>query len=397
MRTFTQNWQVGHLRMVVNNVRRRRAWFADGATPRQLANLALAGTECVRRAERMRAWPVVVKLDISPLCNLRCTYCVHALPGEGSHPALAEQRFRGHQRIKVAQVDRIMGEVAGRSMAPALYYLGDPLMHPDLDAICAITAGHGLRCHISSNFSFALSDQRLVNLVSSGLTHLTVCVDGIRQESYERTRVGGRINRVFDNLQRTLAVRRELGAERRLMIEVQYIRYQHNEDQVAETARWCAERGVDMFTDYWGNLHNYTDETPGSYRVLGPKAQRALPQCLWPHFAMQIKYDGDVIPCCYFRHSEQYRPGGDARVIGNALESGVFAFWNSLGYQALRRLVSNPTRSATEPALRETFCDGCPTVFETEIPSYTAHAHRGEDLYVRDAHGEVRRRPVVDG
>ncbi len=388
-RRYTQDWQTGELRKIVNNVNRRRSWFT-GASPRQFGNLALAGLQYAMKAERMLAWPALIKLDISPLCNLRCTYCVHATPGEGSHPALSEQEFRKSQMISVDAVDAIMSQVAGRSIAAALYYLGDPLMHPDLDQICGITAGHGLRCHISTNYSFKLSDARIASLVRSGLTHLTVCVDGLRQDSYGKTRVGGQIERVLDNLERTLRARDESGVNN-LHVEVQYIHFQHNTDQLAEAAAWCATRGVDQFTDYWGNLHNYTDETPGNYRVRAPKPSRPLPQCLWPHFAMQLKYDGSAIPCCYYRHADQYRRGADDRSVGNVLETSVWDVWNSTDYRALRRLVSDPSRALTEPALGATFCEGCPTVYETDLEPLTADRHRWEDLYDHDARG-VRRR-----
>jgi MoaA/NifB/PqqE/SkfB family radical SAM enzyme len=392
MRQFTQDWQVGHLRMMLNNVRRRRAWFMEGASPAQMANLALAGAHFACKAEYMRAWPVVAKVDISPLCNLRCTYCVHAVPGEGSDPALQQQVFRRSQQMQTGEFEGIARQIAGKTMAVSLYYLGDPLMHPQLDEICGIASSARLNCHVSTNFSFDLTDERLTSLLTSGLTHLTVCVDGLRQESYERTRVGGRIERVLDNLDRTLRIRSELGT-RYPRIEVQFIRFQHNLDQLADAEHWCRERGVDQFTDYWGNLHNYTDEAPGRYRVFGPKANRALPQCSWPHFALQVRYDGDVIPCCYFRHAEQYRPAGDRRVIGNVLETSVWEVWNSAEYRALRRLVSNPARSSSEPSLGETFCDGCPTVFDTDIASksYTADKHAWEELYVRDDRNVVTR------
>lgn len=261
---------------MLNNVRRRRAWFLDGAGGRQIANLALAGAQFAMKAEVMRAWPVLVKVDISPLCNLRCTYCVHARPGEGSDPALSQQLFRRRQQMTAAQFERIAEQIAGRTMAVALYYLGDPLLHPELDAICGIASDARLDSHVSTNFSFDLTDERLTNLLTSGLTHLTVCVDGFRQESYERTRVGGRLDWVLGNLERTLQIRRDLGL-RRPKIEVQFIRFQHNTDQLSSVARWCRQRGVDVFTDYWGHLHNYTDELPGRYRVFGPKPIRIVP------------------------------------------------------------------------------------------------------------------------
>src|SRR5919204_1879136 len=100
MRRFTQNWQTGPLRLMFNNLRRRREWLVtENATPRQLANLLLAGIQFSLKHERLRAWPVMVKIDISPLCNLRCTYCVHARPGEGSDDALSRQSFRSSQKM----------------------------------------------------------------------------------------------------------------------------------------------------------------------------------------------------------------------------------------------------------------------------------------------------------
>src|SRR4051812_1228198 len=147
MRVFTQDWQTGHVPMMLNNVRRRRTWFLDGVSPGQLANLGVAGAQFAAPAERMRAWPVLVKVDISPLGNLRCTYCVHATPGENSDPALGRQVFRRSQQMTAAQFGRIADQIAGRTMAVALYYLGDPLMHPELNAICAIAADRGLNSH----------------------------------------------------------------------------------------------------------------------------------------------------------------------------------------------------------------------------------------------------------
>jgi MoaA/NifB/PqqE/SkfB family radical SAM enzyme len=394
MRRFTQEWKAGAVVTALNNFRRRREWFVDGISARQASNLLLAGTHFALRREVVRSWPVLVKVDISPLCNLRCTYCVHASPGQDD--ALLSQVFRGHQMMSVERFERIAREIGGRSAAVALYYVGDPLMHPDLSAICAVAARFRLNSHVSTNFSFGLSDDQLSALVASGLSHLTVCVDGMTQEHYDRTRVGGRIDRVLDNLDRLLAIRRELG--RRLpKVEVQYIKYQHNLDEIEDAARWAGERGVDQFTDYWGNLYNYADIAPERYDVLGPKRPSGLPLCAWPHFAMQIKWDGDVLPCCYHRVAEQYRPDGDSRPIGNVFTTSVAEVWNSPAYRNLRRLVADPRRSTTEPELGGTFCEGCPAVFDT---TSTAEERTGERwpweaLYERDQRRRVQRRPVV--
>ena len=125
----------------------------------------------------------------------------------------------------------------------------------------------------------------------------------MQQDRYERTRVGGNIELVLGNLERVLRVRKALGLWKP-SIEVQFIKYQHNIDEVDAAAEWCRSRGVDQFTEYWGNLHNYADLDPSRYRTDDALEGQLFPRCAWPWFAMQVKYDGDVIPCCYHRVSE---------------------------------------------------------------------------------------------
>lgn len=385
--------RVGYLSNALNAVRhvgRRRGWFLENLTPRKLWNLLLAALDFVLGREVARAWPVVLKVDISPVCNLRCTICVHARPGDGANALLAGQRFSPQQRITVDDFRRIAQEVAGRSMAVSLYYLGDPLTHPHLDEICAVAAEARLNVHVSSNFSFNLSDERIRSMVCSGLTHLTVCVDGLTQETYGRTRVGGRIDVVLDNLARMLACRNALGRVYP-RVEVQFIKFQHNVHELSAAEALCHALGVDQFTAMWGGLHNYTDVAVGRYAVGEPREKRRLPRCLLPHFSMLVKFDGDVIPCCTHRIAAQYHPGADARVVGNVLRSSVREVWNSPAYRALRRFAADPGRVRGEPALARTFCHACPSLFETDIASrrLTADAHRWETLYQIDGRGRV--------
>jgi MoaA/NifB/PqqE/SkfB family radical SAM enzyme len=385
-------YKAGLLRARVVDARRRFGWLVTGLTPRKLANAALAATDFAAKREVMRAWPLVVKIDISPLCNLHCTVCVHARPSESSSEELKGQTFRPDARMSVAQFRQIIEEIAGKTMAVSLYYVGDPLMHPNLDEMCGIARDAGLNSHISTNFSFRLSDERIASIVTSGLTHLTVCVDGLSQETYGRTRVGGRVALVLDNLERAVRCRARLG-RRYPRVEVQYLKYQHNVDELPEAYRRFAALGVDQLTEMWGDLHNYTDLSPGQFEVLGPKADRAVPLCLWPYFYLQIKYDGDVVPCVNYRMGPQYSTVGERRVLGNVFATSVWDVWNSPSYRALRRFVSRPARVREEPGLSATFCDGCPQIFETHVDRRLrrGYEHRWEELYQIDRRRRVTR------
>jgi MoaA/NifB/PqqE/SkfB family radical SAM enzyme len=393
MRRINQDWNGNQILAAMRNAWRRVDWFTRGVSRQQIANGAMAAASFGLKRARLRSWPVMVKIDISPVCNLHCTYCVHATPAVDKTGILAEQSFRGGQRMPSAQFETIVNQIAGHSAAVALYYIGDPLMHPQLTQFCSTAAEAGLNCHISTNFSFRLSDDRLASIVQSGLSHLTVCVDSMRQDRYELTRVGGSIDLVLGNLERTLRVRKALGS-RKPSIEVQFIKYQHNLDEVDRAAEWCRDRAVDQFTEYWGNLHNYADLHPSSYQTGDALEAQLFPRCAWPWFAMQVKYDGDVIPCCYHRVSEQYRQGGDARTVGNVIAEGLFNVWNSPSYHRIRRLTANPALAQRREPVSDSFCYGCPVVFNIAGASrvITADTARWEDVYFRSSSGEVGRR-----
>ncbi len=376
----------------VKSAWRRKGWFIGNITPAKLINMTVAMVEYALKRERMTSWPVALNIDISPLCNLHCTACVHGYPN--GNPLLEKQEFHGGQRMTVEQYRRIIDEIKGKSTAVSLYYLGDPMVHPNVDEMCTIASAAGLNVHTSTNFSFSLSDARIRRLVTSGLTHLTVCVDGLTQQTYALTRVGGRIDRVLSNLRRTCEYRKSL-RQRYPQIEVQYIKYQHNLAELEEARRIFTELGVDHVTEFWGALHNYTDHDPGNFTVFGPKAKALLPQCFWTHLSMVIKYDGDVIPCCCYRHGQQYTSIDDPRVLGNVFETSVRDVWNSRAYQRARRLVANPELIKSEASLEESFCYACKQIFETDIEAkrdFRGGTHSIEELYTIGEDGRPIRR-----
>ncbi len=379
-------------RQLIQTTWRRRRWILPKLAGRKLANLAAAARDFALKREVVSALPAVVKIDISPICNLACTVCVHANPN-GSD-LLEKQVFAPGHKMTVEQFTRIIDQIKHKTTAVSLYTWGDPMTHPDLDEMCGIAAAAGLQVHISTNFSFGLKDERIRSIVTSGLSHLTVCVDGLSQEKYEKTRVGGRIDRVLSNLERVCKVKRELGS-RFPLTEVQFIKFQHNVDELEEARRLVEEMGVDEFAHFWGALHNYADREPDNYTVHGPLPNQRLPRCYWPHFSMVIKYNGDVIPCCEHRMAAQHAPGADARVFGNVFETSVEEVWNSKPYQDSRRLVSNPERVRSEPELANNFCDGCFVIFDTDIRKTArwGNQHAFEEVFTPGPRGKPVRRP----
>ncbi len=390
-----------NVRQIFDALRRRSDWFIDNLTWRKLLNIGTSIAQYAGSSEKLLAWPPVVKIDITPLCNLRCTWCVHSRPN--GNPRLEKQDFHRDQLMSLDQYRRIIEEIRGKASAVSLFYLGDPLQHPDLDAICRITADARLAVQVSTNFSQHHDDDRIRRLVQSGLTDLRVCVDGINQQTYERTRVGGRIDLVLSNLERVCRFRRELG-QTYPYLEVQYLKYQHNLDELEVATRRLEDLGVDrVFSDDWGSLHNQTDLDPGMYSVFGPRKRKFFPQCVYPFFSTVIKYDGDVIPCCTFREGMQYTKVDDRRVLGNVFRTSFKDVWNAPAYRDVRRFCANPQLIESDPSLRETFCYGCPRLFETDRSKNRRPGtkYRFEEIYKLDERGRPVRisspEPVPEG
>jgi MoaA/NifB/PqqE/SkfB family radical SAM enzyme len=394
---YTWMDSIQYMRNFVKGSKRRQGWFLENLTIRKAVNMAVTGVQFALKSERLSTVPVAVKIDISPMCNLSCTVCVHADPN--GNPGLEKQHFDPKHRMSVAQYRRIIDRIKGRASAVSLYYLGDPLVHPDMDEMSRIAREAGLNVHISTNFSFALTDARIKRIVHSGLTHMSVCVDGLSQEKYEMTRVGGRIDRVLHNLERVCHFRNEAGMTYP-RVEVQYIKFQHNVDELEPARERLTKIGIDQFTDFWGGLGNYTDGDPDLFDVHAPLEPKAMPRCYWPYSSIVVKYNGDVIPCCSFRLGMQYTKEDDARVFGNVFKTSLTKIWNNRHYREARRLASNPLAVDDDPSLTKHFCYACPALFSTTIDRNIrlANKHRHEDLYDMGPDGRpIRKDGTVTG
>lgn len=372
---------------------RRSSWVVDNLTPRKTWNVLLCLAQYSLKRQSASGWPLAVKVDISPLCNLRCTVCVHARSGT-EETEIEDQSFNRSQMMSLEDFRRIVDELKGKTSAISMYYLGDPLMHPQLDRMCRAAAEAGINTHVSTNLSFKLSDERLKGLVESGLTHLTVCVDGLSQELYARTRIGGRIELVFANLKRILEIRRQLG-QKYPRVEVQYIKFQHNLAEIEPARRIFREIGVDYVTEFFGSLARaWHSSPPAEGKGIVAKPNKRSPRCFWPHFSMQIKYNGDVIPCCTYRQTAQYG-NGDARIIGNVFATSVQEVWKSEAYAKLRLLVNKPASVGNKEGSKSNFCYGCDAIYDVDPPVERPRGdkHAWEDYFSEDRTGKVLPKP----
>jgi MoaA/NifB/PqqE/SkfB family radical SAM enzyme len=355
-------------RLAFHTDRRQRtrnfvAWQRHLATVRRLRrhhdrrhlrsrqNYDLLQRELREQRAVLASHPTTLCLDPAALCNLRCPFC----PTGGG--------YGGFERtiLTPERFSRIVGHLdADLIQRVELYNWGEPLLNPHLTDFIAYFSERSAETEVSTNFSQRDYEETfLAGLIRSGLTTLIVSVDGATQETYERYRVRGNLERVLGNMRRLAQLKVELGSDTPLVL-FKMLLQRHNQDEVEEARRIAADCGAQFLLNerFW-----CPDDVASEWRARDPRSDAApvlgytaVPQEVISTYCRQlwesaiVTATGDVHPCCL-----TYEPH---HAIGNLETQELAAVRNGVQAVYLRRLVTDP---ATPPPGFDNHCEHCPS------------------------------------
>jgi MoaA/NifB/PqqE/SkfB family radical SAM enzyme len=115
--------------------------------------------------------PLLVHIIPTRRCNLACTYCNEF--DDFSKPVPAEEMFQ--------RIDRL-GEM-GTSIVTISG--GEPLLHPDLDAIITRIRKHGMMAGLITNGYLLVAD-RIERLNRAGLEYLQISIDNVQPDDVSK-------------------------------------------------------------------------------------------------------------------------------------------------------------------------------------------------------------------
>ena len=268
-------------------------------------------------------FPIHLDLETTSRCNLRCTFC-DKLP------------LLGPERLGDMDFDlftRILDEAGQNGLASLkLSYRGEPLLHPRLaDLVAYAKAQKVLDVYFNTN-GMLLTQARARALIEAGLDRISVSVEGIDPEAFERERVGARFDTIVRRLDELLALRERLGVAHP-RVRVQTVRLP----------------GLDLeaYARFWSN---HADETAAvDYKAVEDRrlslidAGFACPQ-LWQR--MTVEWDGTVLAC----NNDDFRRLSP----GNAATRSIRDCW--LDQTVVRARELHRLGRSHEVAA----CDGCP-------------------------------------
>ena len=258
-------------------------------TVRKAANTFAALLEMSLKRPVLFSHPFFLRVEVSPSCNLRCPGCIFS-NGNGSGDK------HDHRKEKMMSFDLFKKSVDAflpYLIKANLYDEGEPLLNSDIFRMINYLHINDVGTCISSNFSLKLTDRYLEELLSCGLDHLIVAVDGATQDVYAKYRVGGDLSLVLDNLERLTLLKKKTGSP--LQIEIQFLEFSHNKNDRAAVRALATKFGADRFTV----MEDCSTEGWEGLRFKGPEEERRKRGCYQLWIAATIDSAGEIGCCDY--------------------------------------------------------------------------------------------------
>jgi wyosine [tRNA(Phe)-imidazoG37] synthetase (radical SAM superfamily) len=290
------------------------------------AELLAALPDFPRRVQDPSRFPVMLKIDPSEACNLRCNMCHFHAEGFALGDGEAQDYYRDHadQRnlkgtLSEGQFETILGRLAGFALPSIdLYGNGEPFVNRSFVSFLARLAGLGKTISVSSNGNL-LTDDAIDAVLDSGVAFLSFSLDALCRETYRRIRIGGDIERVERNIHRLLERRSERRS--RLKVAVNLTLQDLNAGEAdGFVEKWLAA------VDQVDVVHYYAAKR---YPLAKNWTPRARTLCHQSYVNLATTVRGELWVCIGGHHFES--------TLGNIFEKDLAAILSDGGYRDFQR------------------------------------------------------------
>jgi uncharacterized Fe-S cluster-containing radical SAM superfamily protein len=255
-------------------------------------------------------FPSRFAVEVCSECNLACAMC--------HHPSM--RRVKGRMPFDLWQ--KCADEVAARSPRTECWFsfIGEPLLEPELLLdMLAYGRSAGLRSLNVNTNGMLLTADLADRLLASGIQTIVVGIDGFTAPTYERIRIGGVRQQLYEQVEYLVAARRSRLAGPDVM--VQFIEMDENEHEVqAFRDHWLALGATVKVRNKlsWGGKFDTPLCVPPESRI----------PCPWACTMMHVFWDGRVPRCPGDTEGEEG--------AGNAWDHSLTDLWARLGtYRSL--------------------------------------------------------------
>lgn len=249
--------------------------------------------------------PEIVQIESTNICNAKCVFC----PRDDMH--------RKQGVMDMALFRKIVDECAALGIEHVrMHNYGEPFVDRSLVEKVRYAKQAGIpQVGMISNGSL-ITEAAARGMIEAGLDAINISVDASGREVFERTRLGLKYDKVIGNIERLVAIRRELNRTRPKLI-LSFVRQNDSTDEQAFIEHWRQIADKIHVTD----LHNWAG-------TLNQQSEVNYP-CYRPWLTFTALWDGRVSLCC---------ADFDGRtILGDLRTSSIREIWNSDAYRSVRR------------------------------------------------------------
>jgi radical SAM protein with 4Fe4S-binding SPASM domain len=288
--------------------------------------------------------PMSITIEPTTACNLGCPEC----------PSGLKQFTRAEGNLKPDFYKKIIDEVQYHAFYLNFYFQGEPYINPNFLKMVQYANAKKIYTATSTNAHF-LTPQKAEETVKSGLSRLTISIDGTTQETYESYRKGGSLAKVLEGAKNIVAAKKALKSKTPYVI-FQFLVVKPNEHQLEDAKKLAAELGVDEIRFKTAQVYDYKNgnpliptiekyarykkQTDGTYKL----KNKMLNECWRMWSSCVISWDGKIVPCCFDKDAKHQ--------LGDLQTSTVKQIWQNSNYVGFRTQLLN-NRSAID------ICQNC--------------------------------------
>ncbi len=286
-----------------------------------------------------RFLPSVFTVETTVGCNLQCLECP-----VGCGKLVRKKGAMDFSRFKI-----IADKIKPFAKYLLLHNWGEPLLNKDIFRIIQYSSEF-VGTNISTNGQ-NMTEIMAKKLIESGVADIIVSIDGMTQETYEKYRVKGNLDKALQALKwlhhynvkcqgskwlRRLKKKISIPCPKAVNLIPQFIVFKHNEhemklfEEVSRSLNLIPCFKPPYVRDNFWLQSQHPDFNRSRYRG-ETELKRAMKECSSPREDFTILIDGSVVPCCYDYNCET--------TFGNIFEKDVMEIWNSPTYREFRRSI----------------------------------------------------------
>lgn len=189
------------------------------------------------------------------------------------------------------------------------YFQGEPFINPDFLDLVKEARKRNIYVVTSTNAHF-ISPETAEKIIESGLSEVIISIDGTTQETYEKYRVEGKLEKVLEGTRNLVHARKKLKSAYPV-ITFQFLVVSYNEHQIPDIEKLRAETGVDRLTLKTVQIYDFengNDLIPKQEKFARYKLSANGKMILKNKFrnscwrswsSCVITWDGTAVPCCF--------------------------------------------------------------------------------------------------